>query len=315
MRPFRFGLQVVDAPGPDALAAGARRAEDLGFDVIVVPDHVVAGAPAPLTALGFLAAATDRIRVGTMVLNNDFRHPALLARESAMVDLLSDGRLELGVGAGHAAPEYHELGLGFDPAPVRVERLEASVSILRRLFDGETVTVDGPHYRLHEHHLSPARRPTLLVGGNGDRVLRLAATQADIVGFTGLGPTGPDGQAHETRWAPDQIDATVGLVRAAAASRLDDLELSALVQHVAITTDRERAVERISTLTGVEPAVLLAAPFLLIGTPDEIVDQLHDARARWGFSYFVTRDAEATAPVIEALRDDGSLGSAPAREP
>ena len=314
-RPFRFGLQVGSAPGPDAWAARARRAEDLGFDAIVVPDHIVEGAPAPLAALGFLAAATDRIRVGTMVLNNDFRHPALLAREAAMVDLLSDGRLELGLGAGHAAPEYHELGLRFDPARVRVERLEASVAILRRLFDGETVSVEGPHYRLHEHRLSPARRPTLLVGGNGDRVLRLAATAADIVGFSGLGRTRPDGQRHETQWALDQIDAKVALVRAAAASRVDDLEFSVLVQHVAITSDREGTVEPIGRLTGADPTVLLTAPFLLIGTPGEIVEQLHEARARWGFSYVVTRDAEATAPIIAALRDAGSLRSEAHREP
>ena len=313
-RPFRFGLQVLDAPGPEAWVARARRAEELGFDVLVVPDHVVDGAPAPLSTLGFLAAATDRIRIGTMVLNNDFRHPALLAREAAMVDLLSDGRLELGIGAGHAAPEYHELGLTFDPAAVRVERLEASVAILRRLFDGETVTVEGPHYRLDEHRLTPARRPTLLVGGNGDGVLRLAATSADIVGFTGLGRTRADGQRHETQWAVDQIDAKVGLVRAAAGSRLGDLELSALVQHVAITSDRERAAEPISTLTGVDPTVLLAAPYLLLGTPGEIVEQLYEARARWGFSYFVTRDASASAPIIEALRDAGSLRSAADRE-
>jgi probable F420-dependent oxidoreductase len=314
-RRFRFGLQVVDAPGPGAWAARARRAEDLGFDIIVVPDHVVEGAPAPLATLGFLAAATDEIRVGTLVLNNDFRHPALLAREAAMVDLLSDGRLELGVGAGHAAPEYHELGLHFDPAPVRVERLEASVAILRRLFAGETVTVDGPHYQLREHRLSPVRRPTLLVGGHGDRVLRLAAAAADVVGFTGLGRTRPDGQRHQTQWALDQVDAKVAVVRAAAGPRFAELELSVLVQHVAITSDRERAVEPIGSLTGADPTVLLATPFLLIGTPAQIVEQLHEARARWGFSYFVTRDADATAPIIEAMRDTASLRSTSAREP
>ncbi len=306
-RPFRFGLQLTDAPGPEAWAARARQAEDLGFDVIVVPDHVVDGAPAPLTALGFLAAATDRIRVGTMVLNNDFRHPALVAREAAMLDQLSNGRLELGVGAGHAAPEYDELGVPFDPAPVRVDRLEASVAILRRLFDGETVTVEGPHYRLHEHRLWPVRCPTLLVGGNGNRVLRLAAIAADIVGFTGLGRTLPDGQRHEPQWATDQIDAQADLVRAAAGARLAGLEFSALVQQVAITSDRQAAVEPISAWTGTDPGILLAAPYLLVGTTNEIVEQLHEARARWGFSYFVTRDAEATAPVIEALRDAGSL--------
>jgi probable F420-dependent oxidoreductase len=308
-RPFRFGLQLHRPPSRDAWVTEARRAEDVGFDVVVVPDHVLDGSPAPLATLGFLAGVTERIRVGTMVLNNDFRHPALLAREAAMVDLLSDGRLELGLGAGHAAPEYRELGLDFDPAARRVERLEAAVGILRRLFDGETVTVDGPHYRLHEHRLSPVRRPVLFVGGNGDRVLRLAAAEADSVGFTGLGPTRADGQRHEPEWSHEQIDAKVDVVRAAARSRRAAPELSVLVQHVAITPDREQAVEPISAFVDADPRVLLAAPFLLLGTTAQIVDQLFEARARWGFSYFVTRDAGATAPIIEALRDVGALRS------
>ena len=301
-RPFRFGLQLWRAPTREAWAASARRAEDLGFDVVVVPDHVVDGVVAPLAALGALAAATDRIRIGTLVLNNDFRHPALLAREAATLDLLSNGRFELGVGAGHAAPEYHELGIPFDPPRVRVDRLESSVAILRRLFDDETVNVDGPHYALHGHRLDPPRRPTLLVGGNGDRVLRLAATTADVVGFTGLGRTLPDGQRHIPEWAVHEIDATVATVRAAAGARFDQLELNALVQHLEITEDRVRAVEPIAERTGADPQVLLDSPYLLVGTCDEIVEQVRRARDRWGFSYFVTRDAEATAPIIDALR-------------
>ncbi|HEV3450072.1 MAG TPA: TIGR03621 family F420-dependent LLM class oxidoreductase [Acidimicrobiia bacterium] len=301
-RSFRFGLQLWDAPTGAAWAAAARRAEELGFDVLVVPDHAVAGVLAPLAALGALAAATTRIRIGTLVLNNDFRHPALLAREAATLDLLSGGRFELGLGAGHAAPEYHELGIPFDPPGVRVSRLTSSVAILRRLFDGETVSVDGPHYVLDEHRLDPARRPTLLVGGNGDRVLRLAARLADVVGFTGLGATLPDGQRHVTEWAVGEIDAKVATVRAAAGDRVDELELSALVQYVEITEDRALAVEPIAARTGTDPDTLLASPYLLVGTRDEIVEQIRRARDRWGFSYFVTRDAEATAPIIDGLR-------------
>ena len=199
-RPFRFGLQVARAESRREWRDVAKQAEDLGFDTVVVPDHVADDLLSPMVALATMAEATTRLRVGTFVLNNDFRHPALLAREAATIDLLTDGRLELGLGAGHSAPEYAEIGLDFDPAAVRVARLSESARLLRRLFDGDEVTVAGTYYRTDAHRLYPARRPQLLIGGNGDRVLRLAAEVADIVGFTGLGATQPDGQRHATEW-------------------------------------------------------------------------------------------------------------------
>lgn len=301
-REFRFGLQVVRAASRDAWKDLAKRAEDLGFDTILVPDHIADDLLSPMVALATMAEATTRLHVGTFVLNNDFRHPALLAREAATVDLLTDGRLELGLGAGHSAPEYAEIGLRFDPAPVRVARLEESARLLRRLFDGDEVSFTGQHYQVAAHRLSPVRRPQLLIGGNGDRVLRLAAEVGDIVGFTGLGRTRPDGQQHTTEWKPEQIDAKAATVRAAAGDRLDELEFNALVQYVEITTDRRASAEAIANRMGDDPAVLLGAPFMLIGTVDEIVEQLHRARERWGLSYFVTRDAKQTAPIIAALR-------------
>jgi probable F420-dependent oxidoreductase len=301
-RAFRFGLQVARAESRRAWQDEARRAEDLGFDTIVVPDHVVDDLLSPMVALATMAEATTRLRVGTFVLNNDFRHPALLAREAATIDLLTDGRLELGLGAGHAAPEYAEIGLPFDPARVRVARLEESAQLMRRLFDGEEVTFAGAHYRVAGHRLAPARRPTLLIGGNGDRVLRLGARYADIVGLTGTGRTLPDGQNHEIEWAAEQIDAKVAVVRGAAGDRIDQLELNVLVQHVEITADRRAGADRFAARGKLDPDVLLEAPYLLIGTIDEIVEQLHRARERWGFSYYVTRDLEQTAPIIAALR-------------
>jgi probable F420-dependent oxidoreductase len=304
-QPFRFGLQVAGAPSRRAWQGEARHAEELGFDTVVVPDHVADGLLSPMSALATMADATERLKVGTLVLNNDFRHPALLAREAATIDLLTEGRLELGLGAGHAAPEYTEIGVGFDPPAVRVARLEEAARLLRSLFDGEEVTCDGEHYHLVAHQLFPVRRPRFLIGGNGDRVLKVAASQADIVGFTGLGPTRPDGNRHVTEWEPRQIDRKVAIVRAAASGRLatlDEIELNALVQHVEITTDRRTSAERIAARLGTDPEVILGAPYMLIGTVEEIVEQLHRARDRWGFSYFVTRDADATAPIIEALR-------------
>jgi probable F420-dependent oxidoreductase len=298
-------LQVAAAGSREQWAERARAAEDRGFDTVVVPDHLVDGAVSPLVALCTIAEATS-LRVGTLVLNNDFRHPAVLAREAATVDLLTDGRLELGIGAGHAAPEYAEVGLPFDPARVRVERLGEALEILTRLFEGETVTFAGAHYRIDGHTLYPARRPALLVGGNGDRLLQLAARHADIVGLTGLGRTLPDGQRHTIAWRLEQIDAKVKLLREAAGARFPELELQALVQHVEITGDRVGAATKIAARVGAPPEVVLASPYVLIGTVGEIVDALHRSRERFGFSYFVTRDAAGTARIIAALGRGGT---------
>ena len=140
---FRFGLQVLNATSAAATVEVGRRAEDLGFDIVLAADHLVDGLLSPFVTLAMIASATTTLRVGTLVLNNDFRHPAVVAREAATLDLLSDGRFELGLGAGHAAPEYAEIGMPFDSASVRVDRLIESASVLRRLFDGETVTFRG----------------------------------------------------------------------------------------------------------------------------------------------------------------------------
>jgi probable F420-dependent oxidoreductase len=283
----------------------ARRAEDQGFDTVLVPDHVVQGLVPPLVALDAMAAATTRLGIGTFVLNNDLRHPVLVARDAAALDLLSEGRLELGIGAGHAEPEYSALGLAFDRAAERVSRLEEAVGLLRRLFDGETVTFEGSYYKVSEQRLSPQRRPSLLVGGNGDRVLTLAARSADIVGFTGLGRTRCDGHQHVTEWSREQIDRKVGIVRTAAGERYDDLELNVLVQHIEVTPDRHSVIEAIAARVGGDVGQMMTAPYLLIGTIEQIVEQLTEARNRWDFTYFVTRSIDHTAPVLQALRQQG----------
>ncbi len=256
----------------------------------------------PLVALDAMAAATTRLRVGTFVLNNDLRHPVLVARDAAALDLLSEGRLELGIGAGHAEPEYAALGVPFDRPAERVARLAEAIGILRRLFDGDTVTFDGSHYAVRDQRLIPQRRPSLLVGGNGDRVLALAARMADIVGFTGLGRTRSDGQQHDTEWSREQIDRKVGIVRTAAGERYDDLELNVLVQHIEITTDRRGVIEAIAARVGGDVDQMMTAPYLLVGTIEQIIEQLTEARDHWDFSYFVTRSIDNTAPILEALR-------------
>ena len=259
--------------------------------------------------LAMAAEVSNRLRLGTIVLNNDFHHPVLLAREAATLDLLSDGRLELGLGAGHARPEYERAGIGFDPAPVRVDRLEEAVVVLRRLLDGESVTFSGDHYNLRNERCDP--RPAqnhvpLLIGGGGRRVHSIAARHADAVGFTGLGRTSPDGQHHDpARFRPERVEQDVAHVRLAAGARLDSLEFQVLVQAVVVTEHAVSTAEDISrqTLPTLSAQDVLATPYLLVGSKNAIIERLIEHRERWGFSHYTVRtDALGQIePVIAAL--------------
>lgn len=305
MRPFRFGLQVRDLP-PAELRATARAAEAAGFDVLHTADHVGAGW-APLAALLAAAEATTRLRVGPLVLNNDFHHPVHLAREVVAIDRLTGGRFELGLGAGHAFPEYAAIGAPFDPPAVRKARLAEAVEVLRPLLDGEEVTYTGDHVRLAGVRIGRAHQDRLpiLVAVNGERALAHAAVHADIVGLTGLGRTLSDGKRHEVRWGPERLDAAIGVVvDAATATGRSVPELHALVQVVTVTKDRRAAAEEFAAgIDGLSVDDALTTPFLALGTHGEIADHLLECRHRWGTSYFSVRDLESFAPVIQRLRD------------
>jgi probable F420-dependent oxidoreductase len=306
MKPFRFGVTAPGANDGADWREQARRVEGLGFDVLTVADHI-AELWSPFSALAAAAEATTRLRVGTLVLNNDFRHPAIVAREAATLDALSGGRFELGLGAGHSRPEYEAIGLPFDPAGVRVARLAESVHVVRRLFRGEAVSFAGEHYTLREHALFPvpAAAPRILVGGNGRRLLELAAREADIVGFTGIGRTLADGQRGETTgFAAERVDERVALVRQAAGDRFSALELHALVQAVVETDDREAGAQRVGQRTGLTAEEVLGSPFLLVGSPAQMGDDLRYRRERFGISYYSVfwHSLEAMAKVIALLR-------------
>jgi len=247
--PFRFGVNMRTAPSGAAWAETARRAEALGYSTLTVPDHFTE-IFSPMPAIVAAAAATTRLRVGTLVLNNDFRHPVLLAREAALVDLLTDGRLQLGLGAGYMKSEYEQAGLPFDRGGVRVARLAEAVTILKGLLRGDTVTFEGHHYHVTGHAIHPRPRqqphPPILIGGNGRHILALAACEADIVALTGLtfsqGGTGRDfsgftaaGTDERLRWIAE-----------VAPERLDRLELNALIQRVIVTDARAKAAEELA---------------------------------------------------------------------
>ncbi len=304
---FRFGLNVRDAKSRIDWQDKARKAEALGYSVLLVPDHLgamLATVPAVMSA----ADATRTLRIGTNVLNNDFRHPVLLAREAATMDLLTDGRLELGLGAGYVKGEYDQAGLRFDRGGVRVERLTEAVAIIKALLAGAEVDLAGEHYRVTAHTIYPLPvqrpRPPIMIGGNGPRLLSLAAQEADIVNLTGItftrGGTAPD----MSGWRTGGVDERVRLLREAAGARFDRLELSVQIQRVMVTDHRrEAAAELQRTWTQLSVEEILETPYLLIGTVDEMVDALRERRERWGISYFVTFEPymETLAPIVARL--------------
>jgi probable F420-dependent oxidoreductase len=306
-RPFRFSVSAWSAPSGADWRATARKAENLGFDMLVVPDHLSKRMFPPLPALASAAEATTRLRIGTLVLNNDFRHPALVARDAATLDLLSDGRFELGLGAGHMQDECAQLGVTFDDAPTRIARLSESVKVIRGLLAGETVDFEGEHYTIRGHELSPMpiQRPLpLLIGGNGRAVLELAAREASTVGFTGFFPGPAAGQVRATHFTAARLEQRIALVRAAAGERFASLELHALVQAVLPSDDpRQAAAGLIPRAPGLTVDDLLRSPFLLFGSPQSMADALLLHRERLGLSHFTVFEPamDAFAPVIARL--------------
>ena len=307
MRSFRFGFQIGNQSARE-LVTNVQAAEAAEFDVVHTSDHI-GGQWAPLTTLAAIGAATTRVRLCPLVINNDFWHPVQLAREVVALDRLADGRVELGIGAGHSFTEYAAMGLAFDPPKVRKARLAESVEILRRLLDGESVTFTSEHYQLREVRIAPALQTHLpiFVGVNGPAALAHAAKHVDTIGLTMLGRTLEDGQRHEVRWEADQLDRTVEFIAAEAerSGRSEVPELHALVQSVIITDDREAAAAELVDGGWVpSPEIALTTPFLALGTHAEIADHLRSCRDRWGISYYSVRDVDSFAPVIAQLRID-----------
>lgn len=304
MRPFRFGYQARGGSA-DELRDQARRAEAADFDVIHTYDHLSPNWSPTLPLLA-MAEVTTRLRVCPLVINNDFHHPALLAAEYANLDHLTGGRVELGLGAGHSFTEYAAMGMAFDPPKVRKARLAESIEILRRLFDGESLTYDGEHYQLRDvcTMRSLQDRLPIMAGVNGLAALTHAAQHADTIGLMMLGRTLADGQSHEVRWEAERLDRTVAYIRAQPGGR--EVELNALVQRVKNTDDRESVLrDDLLKIDGLSYDDAAATPFLAYGTHDEIAEHLRQCRQRWGISYFSVRSIDEFQPVIERLRPVG----------
>ena len=305
-RPFRFGVQASRTADANAWTALARRVESLGYSTLTMPDHFD-DQFSPVPALMAAAAATETLRVGALVWDNDYKHPVVLAKELATIDVLSAGRLEIGLGAGWLATDYEKSGIPYDSNKVRVDRFEEGLAVIKGALTGEPFSFAGDQYTITELIGTPrpvqSPRPPILVGGGGKRVLSIAAREADIVGINGTlaaGEVGPDAIASMTAAA---VDTKVEIVRTAAGDRLAEIEFNIRAFMVRVTDHRDAVVEQIAGFVQVEPSLVAESPFALIGAPAQIVDELSRRRERWGFSYVIVGadDVDVFAPVVAEL--------------
>ena len=305
-RGFRFGVQASKETSAKGWAELARRTEAAGYEVLTMPDHFT-DQLAPVPALMAAANATTTLRVGALVFDNDYKHPVVLAKELATIDLLSDGRLDIGLGAGWMISDYEEAGIPYDSPQVRIDRFIEGVAVIRGAMAEGSFSFSGDHYTITNYNGQPKpiqARPPLLIGGGGKRVLSYAAREADIIGINGTltaGVVGPE--ALETMTA-ESVDEKVAIVAAAGAHRINDIEMNIRTFFVKVTNDRAATVEGISSMFGVSKELIDASPFALIGSVEECIEQLLERRERWGFSYTIVgaENIDECAPIVAALR-------------
>jgi probable F420-dependent oxidoreductase len=307
-RTFRFGIQTSRADTDEAWADKARRIEELGFSTLFMPDHF-SDQFSPVPALMAAADATTLLRIGTLVFDNDFRHPVVLAKDCATLDVLSGGRLELGIGAGWMRTDYDASGIAYDRPGVRISRLEESLTIMKGFFADGAVSFAGKHYNItnYEGQPKPAQKPhpPILIGGGAQRILSLAAREADIVGVNFSLEQGAVNREVLQTGDAASTDEKMTWIRDAAGARYDDIELNVTVFVAVVTDDQDKMAERIAPAYGMSPAEVLDSPHVLVGSIDQIVATIEARRERYGFSYTVfSGDVyEQMAPVVARLAD------------
>jgi probable F420-dependent oxidoreductase len=307
LHPFRFGVEMMEPFAGLTWAESARELERLGYSTLFAPDHFDEGL-GPIAAMTAAAAATTELTVATAVFAADFRHPAVLARELAAIDLLSEGRLEVGLGAGYQVNDYRASGIAMDPPKVRVDRLIEYVAVLRGLFADGPFNYAGEHFQIDAldgtpHPFTPGG-PPIFVAGGGPRMLRFAAREADIIGVNPSLPTSERREEARRDGVAARVDEKFAWIREAAGERYDDLIFHGWLQAATITDDGRAAATQIgAALGGLDPDDVLESPFVLVGSVDEIVERLHERRARWGYSYYTVQQPAARefAAVIAAL--------------
>lgn len=303
-RRFRFGVQGRGMGPRDAWLTTLRRVEDAGYSTFLVLDHFVRGLD-PIAALGAAATATETLRLGSMVMDNDFRHPVVLAKAMATIDVLSEGRLEIGIGAGWLREEYEQTGIPFDPPGVRIDRMVEAVHLMKRAFVEDSVTFAGEHYTTTNLVMPPKPVqqpwPPIVIGGGSKRILTVAGQEADIVGLTTRAL--PDGSKDNADMTAASATRKASWLREAAGDRFDELELTIMVSDVVVTDDRHAAADRLAAGLSVNGEDVLESPHLLIGTINEMVETLERRREVFGISYYVVVEGnmEKLAPVVARL--------------
>jgi len=306
IRPFRFGIQASKAGSRKEWVELAKATEDHGFSSLTMPDHFT-DQLAPVPALMSAADATSKLRIGALVWDNDYKHPVVLAKELATMDLLSDGRLEIGIGAGWMATDYEQSGMVYDKPGVRIDRFLEGLEIIKRAMTGEKFSFTGAHYKITDYVSAPlpVQRPCppILIGGGGPRVLKLAAQLADIVG---INPSMKDGVVNAetiTHMTADAVAEKIKIVENTAGTRMQNIELNIRAFLVNICDSADEAINGTANMFKVAPEMIANSPFALMGPPAKIAEDLLARRERWGLSYIIVggEDVNSFAPVIKIL--------------
>ena len=304
-RRFRFATELHVPFDGRSWADSAKEIEQLGYSTVFFPDHFDEG-PGPIAAMAVCAAATTTLNVGALVLDCDFRHPAVLARELATIDALSEGRLEVGLGAGWKAIDYEQSGIPMDRPGIRVNRLMEHAAVLKGLWSEGPFSFEGEHYRITGLDGTPAPHrpggPPILVGGGAPRLLRWAGATADIVGVNASIHSGEIDEAAAQDALAERIDEKFGWLQEGAGERFEDLELNAWLATAELTDDPAVA-EAVAAFFGTDAAALRESPLALVGSAGDAVEMLQERRERWGYSYVVipADKAQDFAPIVADL--------------
>jgi probable F420-dependent oxidoreductase len=309
-KPFSFLADDYSATTAAELADKARAAEALGVTTFVIPDHLVP-MMAPIPYLAAVAAATTTLRISAFVFNNDLRHPVLLAKDLATLDILSGGRLDVAIGAGWNKPEYDAIGLSFDPIAVRAARLAEAITVLKGCFGEGAFSFAGEHYTITDYDGQPKPvqqpHPPFFIGGGGRRTLTLAAREADIVGLAPRTLKEQRGDPRSLTWAA--TEEKIGWVREAAGDRFDELVFNVYPSQWPITVtddlrgEARRVIDRMKERTGIELTEdeVISSPHIFIGSIERFVEKFQELRERLGISSFMVGSLDELAPVVERL--------------
>ena len=310
MHPFRFGVQFSKSASGDDYRDTVRRIEDLGYSTVFCPDHFD-DQWAPTVALTVAAEATTDLRVATLVYDVDYRHPVVLAKEIATLDLVSGGRVEFGIGAGWMSDDYDTAGIPFDKAGIRIDRMVEAIDVVRGLWSGQPLNFQGEHYVVRDMTGAPSPcrpgGPPIIVGGGGKRVLTEAARRADIVGLNASLRSGSVGPETALSALGERFLERRNWVEKAAGDRFPHIELQMNTFMTAVTnttSEADEMFEGMAPMFGITPEQARTIPMVLAGTVEDICDQLHRHRELYGTSYWVIHDGEidAMAPVVERMR-------------